>query len=324
MVSPPHRQDVLVIGDGLIGLSTALVLSRDIKVSVVGTYTAGNGSAAAAGLLIPAYERLPEAARPFYADSMARYPALIELLRKFDPALTLIGGVTERTGNTETLHEADAAVDNVRLVAALRAAVSASSHATIIDDRVTGLEPVSNGIAVLCASGRRLSAPRVVLAAGAWSPSIDGLPRPLPVRPLKGQMLALGAAVLSRAIMDEDVYLVPRGNETLVGATVEEAGFDLTVTPDAIDALRRSAIALCPPLARAPITRSWAGTRPATPDMLPILGADPDLPALVYACGHSKNGVLLTPATAAAIAAVCLDRSPPTSIEPFSITRFFG
>jgi glycine oxidase len=150
-----------------------------------------------------------------------------------------------------------------------------------------------------------------------------GLPRPLPVRPLKGQMIALGATVLSRSVMGDDVYLIPRGNETLVGATVEEAGFDVSVTSDAVASLRASAVALYPELADARVTRSWAGIRPATPDMMPILGADPDLPALIYACGHSKNGVLLTPATSVAVAALCLDRPTPTSIAPFSIERFF-
>jgi glycine/D-amino acid oxidase-like deaminating enzyme len=87
-------------------------------------------------------------------------------------------------------------------------------------------------------------------------------------------------------------------------------------------ALRASAVALCPELAGADVTRTWAGTRPATPDLLPILGADPTWPSLIYACGHSKNGVLLTPATAVAIAAVCLGHSPPTDLQPFSISRF--
>ena len=109
----------------------------------------------------------------------------------------------------------------------------------------------------------------MILAAGAWASRIDGLPRPLPVGPLKGQMIALGGTLLRHAVMGSDVYLVPRGNETLVGATVEQAGFDTADDRTAIDALRAAAAALCPALAATEVTRAWAGIRPATPDMLP-------------------------------------------------------
>lgn len=323
MVSSTSIADVLVIGDGLIGLSTALELSRDAKVCVVGKLAAGIASTAAAGLLIPALDRLPPAARPFYADSLARYPQFIDSLRSFDPALVYLRGVIDRTATGDRLRQTDAAVDNVRLLAALRKAASTSTAITMVDDLATDVARDSAGVTVTTQIGARLRARRVVLAAGAWSPSIGGLPRPLAIRPLKGQMIALGATVLQQAMMGDDIYLVPRGDETIVGATVEERGFDLTLTSEAAESLRANAVALCPRLAGAKITRSWAGIRPATPDMLPILGADPDWPALIYACGHSKNGVLLTPATAVAIAAVCSDKSPPVDISPFSVSRFF-
>lgn len=316
--------DFLIIGDGLIGLSTALELSRHAKVCIVGGVSKGVASTAAAGLLLPSLDRLPAAARPFYSDSLARFPALVDTLNEFDPGLALIRGVVDRSGGTETLRDTDAAIDNVRLLAALRAAVAASANTTMVDDCVTDIDANRHdALTIRTRAGTSMSARRIVLAAGAWSSSLRGLPRPLPVRPLKGQMIALGATVMSRAMMGDDVYLVPRGKETLVGATVEEAGFDVSVTTEAIDSLRAAAVALCPDLADAKITRSWAGIRPATPDMLPILGPDPELPALIYACGHSKNGVLLTPGTSVAIAAMCLDRSTPTPLEPFSIVRFF-
>lgn len=324
MVSAASSPDFLVIGDGLIGLSTALELGRHAKVCVVGSLSKGVASTAAAGLLIPALDRLPLAARPFYSDSVHRFPALVDTLNEFDPGLKLIPGLIDRSGAAEIIRHPDGAIDNVRLLAALRAAVSAAPGVTAIDDFVSGIEGARDILAVRTKGGQRVSSRRVVLAAGAWSSAIAGLPRPLPVRPLKGQMIALGATVLSRAMMGDDVYLVPRRGETLVGATVEEAGFDVTVTAEAVASLRASAIALCPELRDAPVTRSWAGIRPATPDMLPILGPDPDLPGLIYACGHSKNGVLLTPATSVAISAICLDRPTPTPIEAFSITRFFS
>jgi glycine oxidase len=236
--------------------------------------------------------------------------------------LALIHGIVDRSSAAEVFRPTDGAVDNVRLLSALRSAVAASPRVTLVNDFVSGLALSRDGVRAHTRGGRDVASKRAVLAAGAWSPRLSGLPRPLPVRPLKGQMLALGASPLERPMMDDAVYLVPRGGETLVGATVEEAGFDITVSPDAVAALRASAVALCPELASAQITRSWAGIRPASPDMLPILGADAEWPSLIYACGHSKNGVLLAPATARAIAALCRDETPPADIGPFSVSRF--
>lgn len=322
MVSSSDVADCLVIGDGLIGLSTALELSRRTKVLVVGRPREGAASTAAAGLLIPAYERLPEAVRPFFRDSLDRFPAFVDDLAPFDPELRLISGILDRSGLVERVRESDGAVNNVRLLAALRAAVTAAPNATLVEDLVARVDFHPAGVSATTDRGRRLEARRVVLAAGAWSPAVSGLPRALPVRPLKGQMLAFRISLLSQAVMSDDVYLVPREGETLVGATVENAGFDATITDEAIATLRAGAVALYPELADVDMTRAWSGIRPATEDMLPIIGADPEQPALIYACGHSKNGVLLTPATAAAVAALCLDEPSPTPIEAFSIARF--
>ena len=167
-----------------------------------------------------------------------------------------------------------------------------------------------------------VEAAKVIVAAGAWTPMVDGLPRRLPVRPLKGQMLSLGATVLSRPVMAGHVYLVPRGGETVVGASSEEAGFDIAVHRDTIEALRRGASALVPALLSAPVVRTWAGIRPATPDMLPIIGQDPEQPSVVYAVGHSRNGILLAPLTAIAVGELVLGSAPAFDLQPFSVTRF--
>jgi glycine oxidase len=322
---PPVGADLIVIGDGLIGLSTALALAQArAKVLLIGKPETGAASTAAAGLLIPAFDRLPAAAHAFFQDSLDRYPAFVESLREHDATLSILQGIVERRDAGDVLRERDGAIDNVRLVDALRAAVAMSGFGRIslVRDLVAELQISKDGVRGRTRGGRGLSANQIVLAAGAWTPEIRGLPRPLPIRPLKGQMIALGANVLDRAMMNDDVYLVPRGDETLVGATVEEAGFDVTVTDDAIESLRANAVALCPELAKAPITRSWAGTRPATPDMLPIIGPDPEHEHVVYACGHSKNGVLLAPATAAAVVELLRRRPTPTPIDAFSVTRF--
>src|SRR5690348_17131631 len=99
MVSSAAAADCLVIGDGLIGLSTALELGRRTKVVVVGGPCQGSASTAAASLLIPAFDRLPASARPFFADSLDRYPALIDELRRFDRDLRLIPGIIEHTSD---------------------------------------------------------------------------------------------------------------------------------------------------------------------------------------------------------------------------------
>lgn len=319
MASP----DVVIIGDGLIGLSTALDLGRaGARCIVLGAVNPGSASTAAAGLLVPSLGELSDRVRPLFMASLELYASFVENLRPFDQTLSVIQGVVERSAAGERVHPRDGAIDNVRLLVAVKRAVEATACVTIIADPAAAIATDSTSVVVTTRGAARISAPIAVLAAGAWAPGIAGLPRPLPVFPLKGQMIALGAAPLSQAVMGDECYLVPRGAETLVGATEERAGFDTAVTSGAVAALHTAAVDLCPALASAPITRSWAGTRPATPDMLPILGPDPDAPRLIYACGHSKNGILLAPVTAASIGALARNTPSPYDLEPFSIMRF--
>jgi glycine oxidase len=351
--SPIRGTDVAIIGDGVIGLSTALELARaGASCSVIGMHQDGAASSAAAGLLAPSIGRHSRAARPFYLASLDRYPNFLESLREFDPGLSILQGLIEVVGETPTrpldasskrlsaddavriepslkaprgalLHERDGAIDNVRLVGALRRA--ATNHPSIRLIAANPAEAVGAAgriAAVTLADGARVEARHVVLAAGAWSSRIRGLPRPLPVSPLKGQMLALDATCLRHAVMGDDVYLVPREREIAVGATTEDAGFDTGTTSEAINGLRAAAESLCPALAGARVVRAWAGIRPATPDMLPIIGPDPEAPWLLYACGHSKNGILLAPATAVAIAAMARDKQPEWDLTAFSVSRF--
>jgi glycine oxidase len=312
----------------------------------------GAASSAAAGLLAPTIGRLSRTAAPFYLASLDRYPDLLESLREFDPGLSILHGLIEvvsenpirplgtssKSLSTDDvariepslsapsgalLHERDGAIDNVRLVGALRRAVTAHPRIRLIAaNPAEAVATDGRGAVVFLASGARVETRRVVLAAGAWSSRIRGLPRPLPVSPLKGQMLALDATCLRHAVMGDDVYLVPREREIAVGATTEDAGFDTATTSEAIDRLRAAAASICPELDGARVVRAWAGIRPATPDMLPILGPDPDAPWLLYACGHSKNGILLAPATAVAIAAMAQDKQPEWDLAAFSISRF--
>ena len=337
--------DVVIIGDGVIGLSTAFELGQaGIRCRLFGAVNHGAASGAAAGLLAPSVGTLRPDVQTFFDASLALYPAFVDSLRPFEPELALLEGLLDVSSPTSVIpsaarrflsapdvallepglapsaavfHPRDGAIDNGLLTRALRAAVGPFPT----DDPVVAIE-LGARPAVRTRSGATIDAETVVIAAGAWSSSIEGLPRRIPVVPLKGQMLSVASLALRHPVMGDDVYIVPRRTEIAIGATAEHAGFDTSVHPDAIERLRQAAMSVCPALAEAPIVRTWAGIRPATSDMLPILGRDPDYPRLVYACGHSKNGILLAPATARAVASLASGARSPFDIDPFSIKRF--
>jgi glycine oxidase len=170
----------------------------------------------------------------------------------------------------------------------------------------------------------RIDAGAVVLAAGAWSGQIGGVPRALRLRPVKGQILALpnDPRRFRHALLRGEVYLVPRQTgECLVGATVEDGVADKTVTADAIRWLLAEAAATVPALAGATPLRAWAGIRPGSPDGMPVVGPWPDLPGLVIATGHSRSGILLTPITARIVRDWIVGGRTDLPGEPFSPDR---
>jgi glycine oxidase len=221
------------------------------------------------------------------------------------------------------LYPRDGAVDNVRLTEALTIIVERDARVRVVPDVATRVDVDAARPRVVTASGVALTASRIVLAAGAWSAAVAGVPRPVPVRPLRGQMCAVQAAPLRHIVLSGEVYMVTRGgNRTLIGSTMEEVGFETGTTTEAIRSLRRGAAVACPILESASLLDAWSGLRPATPDLLPILGPDPDCPGLIYACGHSRNGILLAPITGALIASIAAGESPSWEVGPFSIARF--
>ncbi|WP_239405473.1 glycine oxidase ThiO [Frankia sp. Cj3] len=181
------------------------------------------------------------------------------------------------------------------------------------------------------ADGTELTAPVVVLACGAWSARIGGLPlAALPaVRPVKGQTLRLRTVgpplltcVLRGSVRGCPVYLVPRGDgQVVVGASSEEAGFDLRPRAGAVYELLRDAQALVPGLGEAELEEVSTSLRPASPDNAPLIGPS-RVPGLVLAVGHYRNGVLLTPVTADAIAGLLADGAMPAEVAPFTPARF--
>lgn len=178
---------------------------------------------------------------------------------------------------------------------------------------------------VRLADGGRLAAGCAVIAAGAWSGRILGLPREIPVSPVRGQMVALdaGAGIVHHMVHAPGCYLVPRSDgRLLVGATAEDAGYEAMPTAAGIAGLLQAAGHAIPSLAEAALLESWAGLRPGTPDELPILGPDPDVEGLIYATGHFRNGILLAPVTARIVADVAGGGEPESDLSPFGIERF--
>jgi glycine oxidase len=207
--------------------------------------------------------------------------------------------------------DADAQVDPRRVVAALH-------------DRVAGVRACADvvGIAPDCvelADGSKINADRVVLATGAWT--ARRLAPLLPVRPVKGQTLRLhGPLPATRIIRSEHVYIVPRASgETVLGATVEEAGYDETPTDEATQLLLRQAIRAVPAVAELDLVEAVASLRPGTPDDGPLIG---EWDGFVVATGHFRNGILLAPITADAVAALLTGDEPPPETVPFDANRF--
>jgi glycine oxidase len=199
----------------------------------------------------------------------------------------------------------------------------ASPGAVLIDaDRARG---------VRVAGGAVVSSGHVVLAAGCWSQHIDGVPVAVspPVRPVKGQTLRLrlpGRPRLGRIVRGwvkgVPIYLVPRADGTIVvGASVEENGFDQLPRAGAVYELLRDAQSLVPELSEAVLEEVSTGLRPGSPDNAPIIGPSA-VDGLVLATGHYRNGILLAPVTADGVATLITDGALPDVLTPFTMSRF--
>jgi glycine oxidase len=332
-----ERFDVVVVGGGVIGLACALrARQRGLDVVVLERGRPGGGATkAAAGVLAPdpetpgftALARRSAELWPAMAEELGdvgytqcgsivlayegETPDLAGEWLDRDTVLGLEPGVSGECAGGVLLAD-DAAVDPRRVVAALCASLG---------DAVRGGSDVVDLSAqdVELADGSRIGAERVVLAAGAWS--ARRLARRLPVRPVKGQTLRLrGPLPATRIIRSDHVYVVPRASgETVVGATVEEAGFDESSSETATAELLAGAARALPAIAGLELVEASVGLRPGTPDGGPLIG---EWEGLVVAGGHFRNGILLAPITADAVAALVAGDDPPAEVEPFSPGRF--
>lgn len=224
----------------------------------------------------------------------------------------------------------DHSIDNRALVEALLVACEHRS-VTVRHARVNSVlveDERARGVAL--ATGETVASGAVVVAAGCWSGELGGIPSDavLPVRPVKGQLLYLRGpvepALVGRNVRGLDVYVVPRGDgRIVVGATVEEQGFDTRVTAEAVHNLLRDAYELLPGVLDLELTETVCGLRPGSPDNAPLLGPTA-LTGLVAATGHYRNGILLASVTGNAIAELLATGRVPESIAPFAPVRFEG
>ncbi len=353
--------DVIVVGGGIIGLSLSIALDkRGVRVLVAERGEPGReASHAAAGMLADCTVETPAALQTLATASARMYPEFaLELqdesgtnvdLRHEGTILFLPQHVSEQsefcaqnplpaplaelepalsTGNITALdlpavYLKERSVDPRALVgAALKSAkhrgIDISSGSTVTevvlsDGRVSGIRTDKS----------HYSAPCVVNCAGAWAGNFAA--HGFPTRPVKGQMLAVACAqhnVVRHVIRTPEVYLVPRSDgRILIGSTLEEAGYDKRTDADTIQRLHQAAIRLIPALGQARILESWAGLRPGTPDNLPILGAT-STPGYFAATGHFRDGILLAPVTAHAMAQVITGTRLDYDLSAFSPTRF--
>jgi len=222
----------------------------------------------------------------------------------------------------------EASVDPRKVVAALLAAGDGRGAVIHSGAEVVGASHVGGEWRVETRDDGAFQAPSLVLTAGAWSGQAGWLPpeaRP-PVRPVKGEILTLrgraGERACERILAGERVYLVPRADGRLVvGATVEERGFDATLTAGGVHELLREAYRVLPEIAELELAEASVGLRPGTLDNAPLIGPA-GLDGLLIATGHFRNGVLQAPITADCIAALLAGGAPPVDLTAFSPERF--
>jgi glycine oxidase len=318
--------DVAVVGGGVIGLLSALRLSqRGHRLVVIEPSEPGSeASWAAAGILGAQSEADgPGPMLDLCRRSLAMYPALAAELGDvgYSQCGALHVALTDEEAADLRRHHAwqsaaglraelrpargavlalwqpqDAVVDNRKLTRALRGAVERAG-VRIVHGRARRIRFSRGAVSGIETESGEIGAQVAVVAAGAWSAQIDGAGLPADALvPVRGQMIAYDEPPPPTVIFGAGGYVVPRGKRTLVGATVERAGFDKRTTKEGLGFLRGVAAQIVPELAPLDPVDHWAGLRPGTRDGLPLLGST--APGVVVATGHYRNGILLAPVTA--------------------------
>jgi glycine oxidase len=226
----------------------------------------------------------------------------------------------------------EATVDPRLLIDATLSAAKKRGVEIIPGRAVTALLGNERACTGVLAGGQKIFAKHVVIAAGSFCARIDAsslgsqidISRYAPTRPVRGQMLALRSSGvrLKNVLRSDHGYVVPRADGRIIaGSTLENVGFNKETTQEGLRKILDAAIALAPALAGADIVESWAGLRPGTPDQLPIIGPT-DIPGLLIATGHYRNGILLAPVTAKLICGWIVEGKTDFNAEKFSPLRF--
>ncbi|HLW52605.1 MAG TPA: FAD-dependent oxidoreductase [Candidatus Angelobacter sp.] len=339
--------DVIIAGGGIIGLSVALELRRrGAAVLVLERGEPGQeATSAAAGMLAATDPETPAALRTLCSASARLYTEFVQRIESSSGM-----GVDFRTQGTIKLMAEDTSLppayrrlspderqqmepslktsleaffvqeDSVDPSLLIQAALlTAWSTGVDVRNQSEVTEIVTAGpYAEVVAGGERMQVPNFVDCRGAWSAP--------PVRPRKGHSLYVAPkkSLLQHVLVSPDVYLVPRSTgQILIGATVEDVGYDKTVQANIVQKLRLAANMLIPELGAATEVESWAGLRPGTPDDLPLLGAT-QARGIFIASGHFRNGILLAPVTAQIMADLVTGKRPQWDISAFSPLRFTG
>ncbi|MBB5318001.1 NAD(P)/FAD-dependent oxidoreductase [Tunturibacter empetritectus] len=351
-----HHPDLCIAGAGIIGLSLALELhDRGYRVTVFDQGAPlAESSTAAAGMLAahdpdnpPQLLSLASLSLSLYPDFLDRIHTLSGLRIPFqthttlqsvppdtaiaDSELTcedlahLLPALTPSDHRFVLLDEHS--LDPRQLASALLAAVRATTINLQPHTAVLSTHSIDNAVEITTPKGT-IHAAQFVNCTGAWAAATSRLPN-IPVAPRKGQMFSVSlppSLPLHFVLRTPDIYIVPRTagpatGRAIIGATVEDIGFDKAVHPADIDRLRSLAAALLPAIARAHQLEAWSGLRPATSDGLPLLGVLPGQPNHFIATGHYRNGILLAPATARVMAEFIVGGIPSVDLSPFSPAR---
>jgi glycine oxidase len=219
----------------------------------------------------------------------------------------------------------DGALEPVPLLKALLASATRHGAKLARGVRVDELLTERDRTVGVRAGTETFTAGAVVLAAGAWSGRMGGLPRPLSVEPIRGQMLAVDwpTGEPPAIVYAGSGYVLHRDGDALAGSTMEYTGFEASVTPEGMARVRHAMRSIYPTLEGATVKRSWAGLRPGTPDGQPIVGRDADSEGLWYATGHGRNGVLLAAVTGEVVARLFADEPVEHDLSPIDPGRFW-
>jgi glycine oxidase len=350
-ICPDTCPDICIAGAGIIGLSLALELhQRGLRVIILDRGAPlSEASTAAAGMLAAADPDNPPQLRALAALSLSLYSDFLQRLH------TLSGYTvpfqTHTTLQSISLHDTKNRLTQADLSHLLPALISGDHHFALLDEHsldprqlapavlaavknttidlrpdtsILSTEATGESIQIHTLSGT-IHAHQFIDCTGSWSDFAEGIP----VSPKKGQMLYVDLPPkfpLHFVIRTPSIYIVPRttgpnAGRALIGATIEDAGFDKTVYTSDIDHLRAFAAALLPSFNHLEPIETWAGLRPATSDGLPLIGPHPTRPHHYLATGHYRNGILLAPATAHVIAQLITGETPSVELAAFSPAR---